>query len=92
MSASAEMPQYGLDAAPWIEDAEDRFVRRIAQPIDDADGAEHQAIDVARFDEGELIQRDDAAGEQHLAQRSPLPPRLGQEGGQRIAVDELGSA
>ena len=44
----------------------DRFAGGGADPIDDADGAEHQTIDVAGLEEGHLIKRDDAAGEQHL--------------------------
>ena len=84
-----KVAQDRFGAAARIEDAVDRFVRGVAQPIDDADGAERQAIDVARLDQRELIERDDAAGEQNLPERASLPARLDQQGGECVGVDEL---
>ena len=41
-----------------IEDAVDGFPRRGAEPVDDAEAAEHEAVEVAGFDQGELVERD----------------------------------
>ncbi len=89
----AQMPQQvqapGLfPAALRVVDAVDRFLRRDAQPVDDAEPAEHQRVEVARFDERELVQRDGPAREQHLAQRAPLPRRLVPQRGERVRIDQ----
>src|SRR5438874_5666548 len=36
-----------------------------------------------------LVQRQVVAGQQQLPQRTPLPPRLQQQGGQGVGVDQL---
>ncbi len=87
-----ELPQHRFGAAAWIEDVVDRFVGAVAQSIDDADRPEHQALDIAGLDQRELIERDDAASKEDLAQRAALPTRLGEKGGQRVGIDELGLA
>ncbi len=85
----SQMPQQRLDPAARVEDAVHCFQRRRAHAIDDAHRAEHQAIDVTRLDQRELVKRDGAAGQQHLPQRTPLPPRFGEQRGQGIVVHEL---
>ena len=64
-------------------------MRRDPQPVDYAEPAEHEPVEVAGLDQRELVQRDRPAGEQHLTQRPPLPAGFGPECGERVGIDEI---
>ena len=75
-----------------IVDAVAGLARRQADAVDDPEATDHQRVEVARLDEGELVQSDGPAGEQDLAEGAVLllgarPKRL-----QRLGVDEFEGA
>ena len=63
-----QVPQHGFAAAPGIEYAIDRLAGADAEPVHHSRRPEHQAVEVAGFDQGELIEGQVIAGQQHLPQ------------------------
>ncbi len=82
-----QVTQDRLLVAARIKNAVHGLVRRHPQPIDDPQGAKHESIEVAGFDQGHLVERQVAAGEQGLTQRPVLSSRFVEQRGQGVCID-----